>query len=433
MNSDIAALYKQLKIEKSNKGEIASKFKFTDKASDDYQTLLKAMQDISGRIKDIETHIKELESNSTIETNNNSVDTITSPFELIDTEKNWSEAFTYKILTTVEFQQWDSFLKKQSASGYHHSAWLNVIKKSFGHDSKVLVALDNNKNILGGIPLTFFSSKIFGTFAVSVPFVNYGGVVSNYFNIAKSLIQKAQTLCDEQHLSHIEIRTMQEGLADNSLDKKVSMVLELPSTDEALEKQLGAKVRAQYKKAEEHVPTYKVGKLDLLDDFYNVFARNMRDLGTPVYSKNWFKDILCTPEIKSSILVVYMNRKPVSTGFLVGNNTTLEIPWASTIQSANGKNANMWMYRHILSYAIAEGYKFFDFGRSTMGAGTFKFKKQWGAKPYQHHWYYLLANETEKPELNPDNPKFKIFIFMWKLMPIWLTKIIGPHIIKNIP
>jgi len=433
MKSDIAALYKQLKIEKANKGEVASKFKFTDKASDDYQALLITMQEVSGRIKSIEATIKELEHPAIADIKTESSTTNVSPFTTINIETIWAKPFTFKTLNPAEFKQWDTFLKQQPSTSYHHSIWLDVIKKSFGHNSSILVALDQNQNILGGIPLTFFSSKIFGKFAVSIPFVNYGGVISNYIDIAKALIQKTQTLCMEQQLSHIEIRTMQDGLSDNSLDKKVSMVLELPATDDALEKQLGTKVRAQYKKAEEHTPTYKVGKLDLLDDFYKVFSRNMRDLGTPVYSKTWFENILCAPDIKSSILVVYMNHKPVSTGFLVGNDMTLEIPWASTIQSANAKNANMWMYRRILSYAITEGYRFFDFGRSTMGAGTFKFKKQWGAKPYQHHWYYLLANETEKPELNPDNPKFKIFIFMWKLMPIWLTKIIGPQIIKNIP
>jgi len=434
MNPDIAALYKQLKIEKASKGEVASKFKFTDKASSDYPPLLTAMQDISARIKTIEARIKELENLNNEIITSETIATKKNPFTSINPQANWHESFTVKKLGSEEFKHWDAFIQQQpTATTYHPSAWLNVIKKSFGHDSHILVAIDKNGALLGGLPLTFFSSKIFGKFAVSIPFVNYGGVVSNYFNIAQALIQAAQTLCDGQQVSHIEIRTMQQGLAENPVDKKVSMVLQLPESDAALEKQLGAKVRAQYKKAEEHLPTFKVGKLDLLNDFYKVFSRNMRDLGTPVYSKKWFRDILSTPDIKATILVVYMNNEPVSTGFLVGNNLTLEIPWASTIKSANEKNANMWMYRRILAYAIAEGYTFFDFGRSTMGAGTFKFKKQWGAEPYQHYWYYLLQGGAERPELNPDNPKFKLFIFMWKLMPIWLTTIIGPHVIKHIP
>ncbi len=430
MNADVESLLKQLKIEKSNKGEVAGKFKYTDKTAAEYPVLLVAMQTVSERIKNIEAQIKALampSPTSAVEPELN-----TSPFASIATDSNWNKPFTCELIRTNEFSRWDEFLK-QHITTYHFSAWFDVIKKSFGHDSIVLAAVDENGSILGGLPLTFFSSKLFGEFAVSIPFVNYGGVISIYFDIAIALIEKSKTICAEQKLSHIEVRTMQVGMAENALDKKVSMVLELPKTDEILDKQLGTKLRAQYKKAEEYNPTYKIGKLDLLNDFYQVFSRNMRDLGTPVYSKEWFFNILSSPEIKSTIIIVYMDKAPVSGGFLVGNDLMLEIPWASTIQSANAKNANMWMYRRILSYAITEGYKFFDFGRSTMGAGTFKFKKQWGARPYQHYWYYMLASGSQKPELNPDNPKFKIFIYLWKLMPVWLTKIIGPAIIKHIP
>lgn len=433
MKSDITALHQQLKIEKASKGEVASKFKFTDKQSEDYQILLKSMQTISAKIKLLEAEIKELEKPLPAETVSEEQPTTPAPFAMIDPESHWPGPVTYQTLTTSEMKAWDDFLQQHPPTTYHHSSWFSLIKKSFGHDTRVLVALNQNQEILGGLPLTFFSSKIFGAFAVSIPFVNYGGVVSAYFNIAQQLMQRTQALCTEQQLSHIEIRTMQNGLAKNSLDKKVSMVLELPASNEALEKQLGAKVRAQYKKAEAYSPSVNIGKLDLLDDFYQVFARNMRDLGTPVYSKQWFANILNTAEIKSAILMVYMDKKPVSAGFLVGNAITLEIPWASTIQSANAKNANMWMYRQILTYAISEGYTYFDFGRSTMGAGTYKFKKQWGAQAYPHHWYYQMENGSKPPELNPDNPKFKIVIFLWKLMPVWLTKIIGPQIIKHIP
>lgn len=430
MNSDVESLLKELKTEKSFKGEVASKFKNMDKTAAEYPSLLAAMQAVSARIKHIEAQIKA--HTITLSESAEQSPLKKPPFTCIPSTSNWNKPFTCELFNIHELNRWDEFLK-QHATTYHYSVWLDVIKKSFGHDSVVLAAVDENGNILGGLPLTFFSSKIFGKFAVSIPFVNYGGVISIYFDIAIALIEKTQLICAEQKLSHMEIRTMQVGLAQNALDKKVSMVLELPETDEILDKQLGTKLRAQYKKAEEYKPTYKVGKLGLLNDFYQVFSRNMRDLGTPVYSKDWFANILLSPEIKSAILIVYMDGKPVSAGFLVGNDIMLEIPWASTIQSANAKNANMWMYRRILSYAIAEGYQFFDFGRSTMGAGTYKFKKQWGALPYQHYWYYVLAGGNQKPELNPDNPKFKIFIYLWKLMPLWLTKIIGPPIIKHIP
>ena len=432
MADDLHALYKQLKFEKNLKGETSRQFKSTEKNSAEYLELLANMQAVSTRIKAIETQIKALESGPQTESAT-SIEPIQSPFALIDEQHLWGKNIICKIINETQMLRWDIFLQQHQTSGYHQSAWFSLIKKTFGHETRILVAEDEQGNILGGLPLTFFSSKLFGKFAISIPYVNYGGVVTHYLDIAQKLIEFAQDIRANENLSHIEIRTMQAGLAKNSLDKKVSMVLTLPATNGELEKNLGTKLRAQYRKAENYAPSVKFGTLELLDDFYNVFARNMRDLGTPVYSKTWFENILMEGTIKSTLIVVYMENKPVSTGFLVGSHETLEIPWASTIQSANTKNANMWMYRQILSFAINEKYKYFDFGRSTLGAGTYKFKKQWGALAYAHHWYYVLPEGESKPELNPDNPKYKLVIFLWKLMPVWLTKIIGPHIIKHIP
>jgi len=437
MADDLSALHEQLKIAKNLKGETSRQFKNIQKTSPEYQVLLQDMQKVSAHIKDIETHIKSLEKDSqatsetTLETNYSTPPK--PPFSSIDETKLWSAVFSCKLIDEDQMPRWDRFIQQRHVSGYHQSPWFALIKKSFGHNTRILVAEDEQGNILGGLPLTFFSSKLFGTFAISIPYVNYGGIVSDYFDVAQKLIELTQDIRATEKLSHIEIRTMQAGLAKNSLDKKVSMVLELPITNDTLEKNLGAKVRAQYKKAESYSPTAKFGKSELLDDFYKVFACNMRDLGTPVYSKSWFANILAEEKIRSTLIVVYMENKPVSTGFLVGSHNILEIPWASTLQSANTKNANMWMYRQILSYAINEGYEYFDFGRSTLGAGTYKFKKQWGATAYAHHWYYVLPEGELKPELNPDNPKYKVVIFLWKLMPVWLTKIIGPKIIKHIP
>ena len=435
MKLDLDALYQQLKSEKNLKGEISRQFKTLEKSSPEYANLLISMQDISARIKTTEAQIK-IETSSPADTTdspNQQEKKLPQPFSQINSDSLFAKNFNCRIIQQEQLTRWDDFLNTQQASGYHHSYWLKLIQTSFGHETLLIVAEDDQGEIIGGLPLTFFSNKLFGTFAISIPYVNYGGVVTHFFDVAQALINYAHELRPQKNLSHIEIRTMQAGLAENSLDKKVSMVLALPNSDEELDKNLGAKVRAQYKKAEIYNPSFKIGKLELLDDFYKVFSRNMRDLGTPVYSKSLFKNILNTTEIKSALIVVYMDGKPVSTGFLVGYKNMLEIPWASTIQSANIKNANMWMYRQILSYAIKENYSFFDFGRSTLGAGTYKFKKQWGAVAYSHHWYYLLPKGEQKPELNPDNPKYKLIIFLWKLMPVWVTKLIGPHLIKHIP
>ena len=277
----------QLKIAKNRKGETSRQFKNIDKTTAEYQSLLQDMQKVSSHIKELEARIKTIEADNEDkpETISDSNTSSKSPFFVINQHTLWAKDFSFNLITANEFSKWDNFLQLHQASGYHQSAWFELIKKSFGHETQILVAEDKHGNILGGLPLTFFYSKLFGKFATSIPYVNYGGIVSEYFNVAQKLIESARSIRTNENLSHIEIRTMQAGLANNSLDKKVSMVLPLPENNDELEKRLGTKIRAQYKKADAYSPSVKFGKLELLNDFYQVFARNMRDLGTPVYSK----------------------------------------------------------------------------------------------------------------------------------------------------
>jgi FemAB-related protein (PEP-CTERM system-associated) len=288
--------------------------------------------------------------------------------------------------------------------------------------------------VVGVLPVVTMSSRLFGCFGVSMPYFNYGGPIGDAEGIVDALIKVSEQQAVQSKLQHIEHRGLKPLPQYPGHNNKVSMWLELPETSESLWQALGAKVRAQVNKAKPHGLTAHSGGAELLDDFYRVFAINMRDLGTPVYAKSFFQNVLDT-EIGSKQIVLLKNSQgePVSAAFLMGYKGQLEVPWASTLKKANHTNANMMLYWHMLKYACDECYKVFDFGRSSVDASTFKFKKQWGAKPVQLHWHYWLANGGELPQLNPSNPKYKMVIWLWQKLPVWLTRLIGPLIVKNLP
>lgn len=430
MNSQLEA---QLKALKTEKGIISGKFKHLQKDSAEYQMQLEAMKIISAQIKEMEATLK---NNEAITAENLTTTDIlrATPFFDLNSAKDYDDKFTIQLTAITEAKDWPEFVAKNPTSlPSHNPAWLDVIKTSFGHSSYLLNARDAQGKLLAGLPFTRMESPLFGKFGVSVPYLNYGGIVSEYPNLHKTLVNHLTEVREKFGLKYIEVRSIYPDLSPLVSTKKAGMILPLPNTNEQLEKQLGSKLRAQYKKSEESSPSYKVGDIELLSDFYQVFAHNMRDLGTPVYSKNWFRNILQHPQINAHLLVVYIQGKPVAGGFLVQSGDLMEIPWASTLKSANKFNANMWMYRQILSFAIKQKCKFFDFGRSTLDAGTFKFKKQWGAEPCQHYWYSILPEGSALPEMNPDNPKLKLLITAWKLLPVWVSKMLGPMIIKGIP
>ena len=111
----------------------------------------------------------------------------------------------------------------------------------------------------------------------------------------------------------------------------------------------------------------------------------------------------------------------------------MEIPWASSIKDYNRYSPNMLLYWKILEHACKSGFKQFDFGRSTPGEGTYKFKEQWGAKPIQLYWHYWLRKESSIPELNPKNSKYRLAVRIWQKLPLTITKLLGPSIVRNIP
>lgn len=430
MNSQ---LENQLKKLKSEKGSIATKFKNLIKNSDEHLQQLEKMKEITAEIKLLESQIKNILVTPIPASSIEKQQSLTPFFDLTN-ESNFDGTINIALAPLHEVSDWQEFVSANPSSlPSHDPAWQQVIKLSFQHESLLLSARDAHGQLLAGVPITILNSKLFGRFGVSVPYLNYGGVVSTYPNLHAHLIQELAHIRTSLNLKYIEIRSIHPNLSDVVSTKKSSMILLLPKTNQDLEKQLGSKLRAQYKKAESYEPKFIIGKIDLLDDFYSVFSQNMRDLGTPVYHKCWFENILKHPDIASHIVIVYIHEKAVSAGFLIKTGSIMEIPWASTLISANQFNANMWMYRKILGFAIEQSCDFFDFGRSTKDAGTFKFKKQWGAQPYQHYWYMITDENSPPPQLNPDNPKLKLLIAIWKRLPVWLTRIIGPAIIKGIP
>ena len=423
----------ELKDLKTLKGITSGKFKHLQKGTTEYFEKLAVMKEISEKITAVEKEIKSIRHTS-IASKHPEQPTSTSPFPQLDKNKYWGTDFEITLHSYNQVPEWNDFVASNSAQlPSHNPAWINLIQTTFGHQSFILCARTSTGKLVGGLPLTVFSSPLFGKFPVSMPYLNYGGPITEYYDVCMSLMQSLNGARKELDLKYIEIRSIYDDIQVDPSTKKASMVLRLPNDDVELDRILGSKVRAQYKRAEDYDPITKFGKIELLEDFYKVFSCNMRDLGTPVYSKKWFENILNNNKLDAHLIVIYVHNKPVSCGFLVNHGSLMEIPWASTLKSANKYNTNMWMYRKILSFAIQKGCKYFDFGRSTIEAGTYKFKKQWGAEPYQNYWYSILPPDTPKPELNPDNPKLKLFINIWKIMPVWIANLIGPFIIKNIP
>jgi len=325
---------------------------------------------------------------------------------------------------------WDAFVTTQPLSGYHLWAWRRVFAGAFGHECTYFVAR-RGPEIEGVLPLVAIDSRLFGRTLTSLPFLNYGGLRAAGAEAAPALLEAARQHAIDRGYHSVELRHRERLVPGVPVKQhKVTMLLPLAAD---LWDRLDRKVRNQVRKAEKSGLTVTKGGTELLPEFYTVFARNMRDLGTPVYSRRLFEQVLAAFPLHARLHVVRRGQQPVAAGLTYRSAATTEVPWASSIRDYNSLCPNHLLYWHIIEDAIAGGGDTLDFGRSTPHEGTYRFKEQWGAVPFALHWEYPYLRNDRIPDANPANPKFQTAVAVWQRMPLWLTNRVGPHIVRRIP
>jgi serine/alanine adding enzyme len=317
----------------------------------------------------------------------------------------------------------------------HSEAWCRALSAGLEHPCYTLVHFDHATKPNAILPLMLVKSLLFGKFLVSLPYLNTGGVWAKDIDSATALVGAACELADRLDVRYLELRhevKLEHPKLTMERCDKVHMRLTLPESESELEKSLKSKLRSQIRKSHEYALTEHWGGKELLRDFYAVFARNMRDLGTPVFSIQLFDSILREFGDDAELCIVRRDRLPIAAAIVVHREGVTEIPSASSLREHNATNANMWMYRQLLTRAIQRGSQVFDFGRSSEDSGTYRFKAQWGAQPCPAIWQYYVRQGTIE-DMRPDSGNKKRLIECWKKLPVWLTRILGPHIVRGIP
>jgi FemAB-related protein (PEP-CTERM system-associated) len=305
-----------------------------------------------------------------------------------------------------------------------------VFADAFGHEPVYLIAREGGV-ITGVLPMVQIKSLLFGRTLTSLPFVNYGGVMADGPEIARALVDEAHEDARRRKCSHVELRHVAAQFPDLPCKQhKVSMRL---ATGPGMWEALDRKVRNQIRKAEKSGLVVERGGEALVGDFYDVFARNMRDLGTPVYSRRLFEQVMRVFPDRAQIHVVRLNGMAIAAGLTYRTPQMVQLPWASSLRSYNTLCPNVLLYWDAIQFAHESGAGVFDMGRSTPNEGTFKFKAQWGAESVPLHWEYQLMAEGELPNVSPANPKYQFAIALWQKLPLAVTLRVGPMIVRAIP
>jgi serine/alanine adding enzyme len=330
-------------------------------------------------------------------------------------------------LENGEEKAWDDYVFRCPESSHCHlSAWRRVIARSYGHRSYYLWAHGNGE-VRGVLPLIVMRNFFYRRLLVSMPFLDDGGICSDNDQIRNHLFQEAFCLYEGYKAECLDLRHRYANSLDSPrAGEKVMMILNLLDDPEKMWRGFDAKLRNQVRKASKSGLTAGWSSKEGLADFYKIFAANMRDLGSPVHSRNFFGAILDEFSDSAKIMLVRKDEDVIGGAVCLFFKGTMIVPWASSLREYFSLCPNNLLYWEIIQWGCKNGYQRFDFGRSSPDSGTYRFKKQWGTKEEPLHWQCVSRKAGKKVIPHADSEKYRWIIRVWSHLPLSFTKFVGP-------
>jgi serine/alanine adding enzyme len=328
--------------------------------------------------------------------------------------------------------EWDSFGRAQAGwTAFHRLAWRRVITGTYGLDAPYLAARDADGALRGILPLVRLKSLAFGHYLVSMPYLNYGGPLGDDAAIV-ALADHADAMAQRDGVKLLELRSARALPLDLPVShRKITVVLPLDGGAEAVFNRFKGKLRSQVRRPAKEGVTVRFGS-DQVDPFHEVFARHMRDLGTPAQPRAFFRAIARELGDDTWFACAWLGDRPIaaSAGFRWPGE--FEMTWASSLREFNRTSANMGLYWAMIERAANEGLARFNFGRCSPGSATHDFKKQWGGVD-EPLWWYAGRGMGDTATPSPDSAKFKLAVRVWQKLPLAVTNTLGPRIVRSIP
>ncbi|MDF1552151.1 MAG: FemAB family PEP-CTERM system-associated protein [Deferrisomatales bacterium] len=332
-----------------------------------------------------------------------------------------------------EVPDWGAYLAAHPAATiYHDPRWGRILRDACGGQPFYLTAR-RSAAVVGVLLLVGQKSLLFGSRLTSTPYFDAAGILSDDDGAASALLARARELREAEGYAVLELRQLTPvAKEDATRTDKVTLWLDIADNSEAMWEQLKTKVRTKVRKTQKNDFSLAVGGVELVDAFHDVYSRAMRDLGSPPHGRRIFQRIAAEFTAETRLFVVRRGGAAHAASFTLTDPWGFHVPWSGSDYRYRNLGANRFLYWEMLAHAAEAGAGRFDFGRSTVDAGTYEFKREWGAEPVQLHWQQFVADGAAVPEVRPDSGKYARMVEYWKKLPLPVARTLGPWLIRQL-
>jgi len=335
-------------------------------------------------------------------------------------------------LASVGSTAWNAFVEAHSAGTFFHLAeWQQLIAEVHGHRTH-FIAASRSGIIEGVLPLAEVRSRLFGHALTSLPFCVYGGTLATSEEAREALEAHAVALAQARGVAHLELRFREGGRADwPGKDLYVTFRKSIEADPDLNMKAIPRKQRAMVRKGIDAGLRAEVDQD--IERFFPIYATSVRNHGTPVFPRRHFARLLELFGDRASVDTVVTPAGEAIASVLSFHFRDEVLPYyGGGLPSARELKAFDFMYWSVMCRAAERGARCFDYGRSKLGSGSFSFKKNWGFEPEPLPYRYHLVRATQVPDVNPLNPKYRLFIAAWQRLPVPVANLIGPWIARSL-
>ena len=331
-------------------------------------------------------------------------------------------------------RQWDEFVMGHPlGSPFHLTAWRATVEQSFGFEPRYLLAREGRR-VAGVLPLFFVKNRLMGKVLISSPFAVYGGILAESAGAARALYGYVKALGAQLRVEHIELRNgwLEQCVGESNVARYATFTQKLLPDEEATLAALPKKTRNLVRKALKTPFNMRYGVKDLTN-FAALYSENMRRLGSPCFPARYFYRLLANFGNMVDVREVWLDGRvmAVSLNFLFRDQ--MHIYYAAADTRYNSLGPNTYMYFDHLRWAGRNGYKTFDFGRAKRNTGSFEFKRHWNPTERPLPYEIILGRRKELPNFSPTNPRFEAAIKIWRRVPLPLTRMLGPRLVRFFP
>lgn len=338
-------------------------------------------------------------------------------------------------LTPDDRPRWDAFVRRHPhGTPFHLLAWRDCIAATFGYEPRYLVA-ESGGELRGVLPLFLVENLAVKRALISTPFAVYGGALADADDARDALRDAVRELGESLNVQYVDLRNADAAqcLGFAPVDRYVTFTQPLsPQTDEELLTALPKKTRNMVRKSLK--PGFTARRTRDTTVFERLHSQNLRRLGTPCFPPRHFARLVEAFGDEVDLREVSLpDGTVVATSFNFLYNGSFHTYYAASDERHLNLAPNNFMYFDQLLWAGQNQFHTYDFGRSKKGAGTVDFKRHWITSMRELPYEMLLVRRREMPNFSPANPKFDLAIRVWQRLPLPVTRLLGPRVVRLFP